>query len=1563
MLDTPPLPSMVVPSLTVSDGDDTNGYSVPPQRHLKAAPSPGQVGLQGSSYIAASTAESSSRRSIAWRPKITIGTRVVISEPHVGDSEECMQVHVGGCCPPVVPFISSYRVVCEVVRCPNPRQVVVRSVHSVALCRGRGGLGGGGGAEDNSPRTSRAHSSASSLGGGTRGGGQKTISELDSVNDATLHHVHTMAPAPSPPPIASVPATVDGVNEASTPESLSPQDLSSPLGGIAVVKLSSRSAATPPPLLPLDNDEEDLSSNSEHQGTHSNATVGPASPLPPTTLNESMMRRSVSSTVIDSVTLQHTVPSHRVMTVLEYLLRQFGVLPQVQRLMSGRDYSSVVVILEQAGERIATMHLGELLTDPTEAAAAARLCQSFLILCGEDPSVLRDASTTYASRLRPELAILHSFRGHLLCSLRRFDEALSAASAALLLDPRCPESFHVAVKALFAQDRLDDALLVVNVASSSIVALSSEFRSLVTAVRASIFMRGALRNQRGLSVIPISPDEILRTIRLQSQVINKLCNTVTDRTALSLHTVEDNWQQVPHYPHNSTGGTGGAAFRLFPHKTLRCIAMRDFASSFITSAEESSSARGNPLTGSNSIPSSRSFADSMMSEGHGERVLIEVSPLLLPLTAVLPTEVRQKIKSTRLACGYCGWLLAPKSDILTAARLVHPGLERRVREHYPCRVAVACEGAGCGEMYCSEVCRVKAFVAYHELECEARESTTWRPVPTAVSSTDLFASTDGGLRWAIHKMAAMEAAAAGKQGTDASPLLGSYSPRRRVSDVVFTTSPTDDIASTSPVSGVNQHGNNNNPANLSNHSSNSNGSGPRPQRESSEEFCGTQSVAFAPTMEDSLPRRWSLAYEQQAAEIAAAGGITIQPHPPSSSASTVKDASLPFGTSSPTPTFSPQLSNNGGHRGSVTSELSSQAPSPHRPRQSKGQAMFSARFQAARRSSTTVRGSADVVASLRTSIKRAYHEVTDGELRQAPTHVRTAAAVFVRCLTTLLSLFFPATVAWDGAQRVQRQQRGGLHTKEHQVRKSNVLRAAIEACEARGVTHAGGRSDADKRDPHSLAIAEELFRRLGIPFTAVERSSHGVVTSTLPAVPAAGSPHQQLKRDSLLAPIAPGFPNSSARRSSKSQQQHAMSSGAAKVKDSGAADALHHMWVFVYSASSVIRLRCSDAAVAVTAACATNSSISGPQPSGPPSPRGGGGFGSAGHSSTPNSIFYAPPTPMSPFQSHRRVSAVWTLEDDGDSTSTSNPMLNTQTGTMSVLHNLVMKEEPNIWTIGRLLSFLEHPIFTEMLWDMCLTSHCIVPLCGPAAAVGPHVPRHLLDSWAMVSRSFQVGVVVLSRTLSLVTDWQREAAQDGGCGFDAVAAASSSSHVKQQRDGGGSGAVAAAPPQQALQVQVLSRFAAAPQSRSLSMVGSAADLRSSRGLLSLSSHGSRSSSSDDSGTGDESEGERDAPTPLDEGEHQHDDAIVMGGMMQASQWSMDLRSQRDTGGNIAVDPSDPAMCCPGERRIVLRSICPLRARDTLRLVMQVDAVDSFLAEFLEDPGCFRCSTTQLAFPM
>ena len=159
------------------------------------------------------------------------------------------------------------------------------------------------------------------------------------------------------------------------------------------------------------------------------------------------------------------------------------------------------------------------------------------------------------------------------------------------------------------------------------------------------------------------------------------------------------------------------------------------------------------------------------------------------------------------------------------------------------------------------------------------------------------------------------------------------------------------------------------------------------------------------------------------------------------------------------------------------------------------------------------------------------------------------------------------------------------------------------------------------------------------------------------------------------------------------------------------------------------------------------------------------------------------------------------------------------------------------------------------------------------------------------------------------------------------------------------------------------------------MVGSMADLRSSRGLLSLSSQGSRSSSSDDSDSGDDTEGAAAGggeprstdPTPV-EGEQQQDghlfhDDIVLGNMMQASQWSMDLRSQRDNGGNVAVDPADPAMCCPGARRIVLRSICPLRARDTLRLVMQADAVDAFLAEFLEDPGSFRCSTTQLAFPM
>lgn len=99
----------------------------------------------------------------------------------------------------------------------------------------------------------------------------------------------------------------------------------------------------------------------------------------------------------------------------------------------------------------------------------------------------------------------------------------------------------------------------------------------------------------------------------------------------------------------------------------------------------------------------------------------------------------------------------------------------------------------------------------------------------------------------------------------------------------------------------------------------------------------------------------------------------------------------------------------------------------------------------------------------------------------------------------------------------------------------------------------------------------------------------------------------------------------------------------------------------------------------------------------------------------------------------RRPSAVWTVADNEADV------------------HIDSHQEPVVWSIDRLMGFLEKPRFWSQLWNLCLTSQLQVRRSGLAATVG-ELPQHLSEPWGQLCRSHSQEVVVIAPILSLAAD-------------------------------------------------------------------------------------------------------------------------------------------------------------------------------------------------------------------
>jgi hypothetical protein len=210
--------------------------------------------------------------------------------------------------------------------------------------------------------------------------------------------------------------------------------------------------------------------------------------------------------------------------------------------------------------------------------------------------------------------------------------------------------------------------------------------------------------------------------------------------------------------------------------------------------------------------------------------------------------------------------------------------------------------------------------------------------------------------------------------------------------------------------------------------------------------------------------------------------------------------------------------------------------------------------------------------------------------------------------------------------------------------------------------------------------------------------------------------------------------------------------------------------------------------------------------------------------------------------------------------------------------------EAHVWTLGRMLRFIRQERFIEQLWDLCLSSHCIVPRCALAAAVGPHVPLHLSESWWQYCRTHVTEHAVISPLLSVCSDLQ---------------------YGREEFDSSGR-----------MHVGLYSRFRweNLQWNHTCSLFSAEPAIGKRTSLLSVQSMGMMDCSKGDFSSQTPSEGERENPLQL----------------LRTPLFSINSADE----GNLAFDPYFPQAAVPGSRTVAVRAADNIFSQESLRLVIR-----------------------------
>ncbi len=265
-------------------------------------------------------------------------------------------------------------------------------------------------------------------------------------------------------------------------------------------------------------------------------------------------------------------------------------------------------------------------------------------------------------------------------------EALQTAASAVARDPTCAEAYLRVAESLVLLNRVEEAVLVCATAVAncgSIDLICDELRAVWLTVRVMHFCRGRL-----------SPDiEVLPAMQHLRGVAGGVswCHPLLRR-------------QVTRSENSKWGGGEEPAAHV--GRSVRCWATQKTDTGAPLLCDSASVL----LTRGISLPSASSLRSTSAASTAADRAYVE------GLNAGESVAV--------VDCGYCGFpLRMSKEEIIREVSGFSSQLANLVRKKYTAREAWICEG-GCGTVFCSEVCRTKAYLEYHELECALPSRTT-----------------------------------------------------------------------------------------------------------------------------------------------------------------------------------------------------------------------------------------------------------------------------------------------------------------------------------------------------------------------------------------------------------------------------------------------------------------------------------------------------------------------------------------------------------------------------------------------------------------------------------------------------------------------------------------------------------------------------------------------------------------------------------------------------------------------------------------------------------------------
>ena len=253
-----------------------------------------------------------------------------------------------------------------------------------------------------------------------------------------------------------------------------------------------------------------------------------------------------------------------------------------------------------------------------------------------------------------------------LCQLSVGDLAHALQSAALAVsnDPSCAEGYLRAVECLILLDRVDEAAVAAATCVSNCPLLCDEFKSMWLAARVLSFAKPRVSK---------ADVEVMSGASLGSGshgVAASWCHPLLRRQLSRPEVVSQE----------------------FLARSVRCRATRETKAGAPVLEDYASVL----LTSGISVPSTSSSK----------------SPWPAAAVESAPGESQR-----RDDCGYCGFpLRRSKEELIRTVGQYSSGLANIVRKKYVSRTPLACEG-GCGLVFCSEVCRDRAYVEFHELEC------------------------------------------------------------------------------------------------------------------------------------------------------------------------------------------------------------------------------------------------------------------------------------------------------------------------------------------------------------------------------------------------------------------------------------------------------------------------------------------------------------------------------------------------------------------------------------------------------------------------------------------------------------------------------------------------------------------------------------------------------------------------------------------------------------------------------------------------------------------------------